>query len=66
LQKSHGRSKVPDLAELLWETLLEVEARDGYGPDDPLFVEFRHNILRMIADLELLKLREDGDTAKCA
>ena len=59
----------PGLAELLWETLLHVEASERFKAEDPIFLEFRKNVLRIIADLEILKshekrVTEDTDEAK--
>jgi len=61
----------PGLAELLWEILLHVEASERFKAEDPVFTEFRKNILRIIADLEILKSHEnrvtdDTDEPKCA
>jgi hypothetical protein len=56
------------LSDLLWEALLHVQATEDLQPDDPIFLELRHNILRVISDLELTKSRqsEGADDAKCA
>lgn len=66
LQKSNGHSRVPDLTELMWQSLLSVEASHDFEPGDPVFIKFSSDVLRAIADLEILKSREDGDIAKCA
>ena len=57
-----GNFRVPDLAELLYATLLDLEAREGFRADDPACIEFRRNVLRIIADLEMEKSRPP----KCA
>lgn len=66
LQKPNGHSRVPDLTELTWQSLLSVEASRDFEPSDPVFIKFRSDVLRAIADLEILKSREDGDIAKGA
>jgi hypothetical protein len=57
-----GNFRVPDLAELLYATLLDLEAREGFRADDPACIEFRRNVLRIIADLDTEKSRPP----KCA
>jgi hypothetical protein len=58
--------KVPDLVELLWATLRDSEEREDFRADDPAFMEFRRNVLRLIADLELVRSQEDAYETKCA
>ena len=66
VRQPDGTRKVPSLSDLLWKALLLVQATKELQPDDPIFLEFRHNVLRIIADLELLRSRQDPDEAKCA
>jgi hypothetical protein len=68
LRQGDEKPQVPDLAQLLWEALLLVESKEGYDPNDPVCVEFRHNVLRIIANLEIKKHCEEGTSviAKCA
>jgi hypothetical protein len=47
--------EVPDLVELLWATLRDTEGREDFRADDSAFIEFRRNVLRIIADLELVR-----------
>jgi hypothetical protein len=58
--------KVPDLVELLSATLKDIEEREDFRADEPAFVEFRRDILRIIGDLELVRSREDAYKTKCA
>ena len=58
--------KVPDLVDLLWATLLDTEACGDLKTDDPAFIEFRRNVLRIIADLELTRRQEAAGETKCA
>ena len=66
MQKSNGHSLVPDVTELMWKSLLRIEASHDFNPSDPVFIKFRSDVLRAIADLEVLKSGEDGDAEKCA
>jgi hypothetical protein len=59
-------SKVPDLVEFLWATLRDTEGREGLKADDPAFIEFRRNVLRITADLEQARSQEDAAETKCA
>jgi hypothetical protein len=59
-------SNVPDLVELLWATLRDTEGREDFRADDPAFIEFRRNVLRIIADLEVIKSQEESYETKCA
>jgi hypothetical protein len=43
--------KVPDLVELLWTTLLDTDAREDFRADNPAFIEFGRNVLRITGDL---------------
>ena len=66
LRQSDGQFEVPDLAELLWGALLRMQSKEGLRPDDPVFLEFKQNVLRIIADLEVLRSREPTNETKCA
>lgn len=43
--------RLPDLVERVQATLADVEASEGFRADDPAGIEFRRNMLRIIADL---------------
>jgi len=66
LRQLDSQFKVPDLAELLWKALLRVESKEGYKPGDPVFIEFRRNLLRMIAELEVARSHDRADETKRA
>ena len=66
LRQIVDEAKVPDLVQLLWDTLLGMESKEGYDPNDPVSAEFRQNVLRLIAALEISKSEEETDESKCA
>jgi hypothetical protein len=50
-----GRVRVPSLVELLRDTLAGVEESRLVQPDDPVFMDLKQNLVRAIADLEVVK-----------
>jgi hypothetical protein len=54
-----GNFKVPDLVELLQATLLGIEASEAFKADDHVCIDFRRNVLRMIANLQVVRARAE-------
>jgi hypothetical protein len=48
-------SPVTSLAEVLNSTLRDIECREALRADDPALVGLRHSVLRIIAELEVLR-----------
>jgi hypothetical protein len=46
---------VASLAEVLNSTLRDIEFREALRPDDPALAGLRHSVLRILAELEVLK-----------
>lgn len=53
-----GRRFVPDLIELLQETLERLETTQDLKPDDPVLLEVKNSIARTIAELSVAKFRK--------
>jgi hypothetical protein len=53
-----GRRFVPDLIELLQETLERLESTQDLKPDDPTMLELKSSIVRAIAELSIAKFRK--------
>jgi hypothetical protein len=50
---------VPDLIELLQAALKQLEHnQDGLSPDDPAFLALKRSIVRVLAELELMRLKK--------
>ena len=39
---------------------MDIQAIEGFTPSDPAFIEFKSNVLRMIAELEAERSRRDA------
>jgi hypothetical protein len=46
---------VASLAEVLRSTLTAIECSEALRPDDPALAELKHSVLRLVAELEVLK-----------
>ena len=53
-----SQPSVPDMIELLQATLKQLEQNEDLSPEDPAFVELKHHIVRILAELELIRLRK--------
>jgi hypothetical protein len=51
---------VASLAEVLRTTLTAIECGEALRPDDPALTELKHSVLRLLAELEVLKAKPIG------
>jgi hypothetical protein len=53
---------VASLAEVLGTTLKAIECGEALRPDDPALAELKHSVLRILAELEVLKAKARAPT----
>jgi hypothetical protein len=53
---------VASLAEVLASTLKAIECGEALRPDDPALAELKHSVLRILAELEVLKAKARAPT----
>ena len=59
MRRTANQSKVPDLADLMLEALSRMEAKAEFSADDAVYLEFRQNVLRIIAELQVVRSLDD-------
>jgi hypothetical protein len=47
--------ETPNLVDMLWSTLKQLERSLELSPDDPALLELQHHLVRLLAELERRK-----------